>query len=178
MVSRTTVMTLPLALGLLLAGCSAPAEDQASESPSVAPTAEATAEPTAQPSQGEAGSEEDPADTSTAVEDLPDYLKTYPDATVLSSTREKAEASADAEALDQVSLVMSATAEADDIFRFYAEALEKAGFETYGDEVKTDDARVVNFRHKDNDGLLVVTISKDPADDANSIVTVGGTVVP
>ncbi len=180
MVSRTTVMTLPLALSLLLAGCSTPSGDPAqSASPSAAapsaasPSAEAGTEPSPQPS--ETAAEPKPE---TGVEDLPDFLKPYPESTVLSASRAKAEASADAKALEQVSLVMQVKAEPEDIFKFYAKSLEDAGFEAYGKEVKTDEARVVNFRHKDNDGLLVVTISKDAAEDASSIVTVGGTVAP
>ncbi|WP_309133030.1 hypothetical protein [Brevibacterium sp.] len=176
MVSRTTVITLPLALSLLLAGCTSPSEAPAQSATPSAPasqTAEASAQPSPEPTETAAPKQ----DTQAAVEDLPDYLKPYPEAEVLSASRGKAEASADAKNLDQVSLVMKAKAKPEDIFKFYAKDLEKAGFETYGQEVKTDEARVANYRHKDNDGLLVVTISKD-AKDSSSVVTVGGTVAP
>lgn len=180
MVSRATVMTLPLAAALLLAGCSEPANEAAEGSPT---PAEAQSSAIGSPSEGsEAASSEqsskDSKGTSTDVKDLPGYLKPYPDSTVLSSSRAKAENGADSGKLEQVSLVMSAKAEPKDIFKFYSKTLEKAGFETFGKEVKTKSAQVVNFRHQDNEGLLVVTIAQDPSKKANSIVTVGGNIVP
>lgn len=42
--------------------------------------------------------------------------------------------------------------------------------------MKTKSARVVNFKHKDNDSVLVVTVAEDSEDKANSIVTVGGNI--
>lgn len=180
MVSRATVMTLPLAAALFLAGCSGPANDAAEGSPT---PEEAQSSAAGSPSEGsEAANSKQPSkdseDASTDAKDLPDYLKPYPDSTVLSSARAKAENGADSGKLEQVSLVMSAKAEPKDIFKFYSKALKKAGFETYGKEVKTKSAQVVNFRHKDNEGLLVVTIAQDPSKKANSIVTVGGNIVP
>lgn len=180
MVTRATVMTLPLAAALLLAGCSGPANEAAEGSPTPEKTQSSAAASTSEGS--EAASSDQPSKESEAadtdVEDLPKYLKPYPDSTVLSSARAKAENGADSGKLEEVSLVMSAKAEPKDIFRFYSKALKKAGFETYGDEIKTKSAQVVNFRHKDNEGLLVVTIAKDPSEKANSIVTVGGNIVP
>lgn len=180
MVSRATVMTLPLAAALVLAGCSGPANEAAEGTPTAEETQSSAA---ASPPEGsEAASSEQPSkdseSASTNVEDLPGYLKPYPDSTVLSSARAKAETGADSGKLEQVSLVMSAKAKPKDIFTFYSKALKKAGFESYGEEIKTKSAQVVNFRHKDNDGLLVVTIAQDPSEKANSIVTVGGNIVP
>lgn len=180
MVTRATVMTLPLAAALALAGCSGPNNEAAEGSPTpdeiqssaaAATTADAETASSEQPSK-------DSGDASTDVEDLPDFLKPYPDSTVLSSALAKAENGDDSGKLEQVSLVMSAQAEPKDIFEFYSKALKKAGFEPYGDEVKTKSAQVVNFRHKDNEGLLVVTIAEDPSEKSNSIVTVGGNIVP
>lgn len=180
MVSRATVMTLPLAVTLVLAGCSGPANESAEGSPTPEETQSSAAASTSEGS--EAASSEQPSKdseaASTDVEDLPDFLKPYPDSTVLSSARAKAENGADSGKLEQVSLVMSAKAKPKDIFTFYSKALKKAGFESYGKEVKTKSAQVVNYRHKDNEGLLVVTIAKDPSEKANSIVTVGGNIVP
>ncbi|MCI4010230.1 hypothetical protein [Brevibacterium sp. ZH18] len=176
MVSRTTVMTLPLALALVLAGCSGPA-DEASPKTSAADqsqAAEASASPEA--SGGTASTQPTKDSASTNVKDLPDYIKPYPDSEVLSSSASKAK-SGDNE-LKQVSLVVKAKAKPKDIFKFYDKALKKGGFESYGKEVKTKSAEVVNYRNKDNDGLLVVTIAKDPSDTVNSIVTVGGNVIP
>lgn len=180
MVTRATVMTLPLAAALFLAGCSGPANEAAEGSPTPEGTQSSAV---GSPSEGSeaANSDQqskDSEDASTDVKDLPKYLKPYPDSTVLSSARAKAENGADSGKLEQVSLVMSAKAEPKDIFTFYSKALKKAGFESYGKEVKTKSAQVVNFRHKDNEGLLVITIAQDPSEKANSIVTVGGNIVP
>ncbi|MDN6192802.1 hypothetical protein [Brevibacterium sp.] len=180
MVTRATVMTLPLAAALALAGCSGPANEAAEGSSTAEETQSAAAAST--PAGSETGSSESPSKksdaASTDVEDLPNYLKPYPDSTVLSSSRTKAENGADSGKLEQVSLVMSAEAEPKDILKYYSKSLKKAGFETYGDQIKTKSAQVVNFRHKDNESLLVVTIAKDPSEKANSIVTVGGNIVP
>lgn len=173
-------MTLPLAAALALAGCSGPANEEAEGSPTT--EASQSSASASAPESTEATSSEQPSKdseaTSTDVDDLPDYLKPYPDSTVLSSARTKAENGADSGKLEQVSLVMSAAAKPKDIFAFYSKALKKAGFETYGAEVKTKSAQVVNFRHKDNESLLVVTVAQDSSDKKNSIVTVGGNVVP
>ncbi len=42
----------------------------------------------------------------------------------------------------------------------------------------TKSAQVVNFRHKDNDGMLVITVSDDPDETQSSIVSVGGNIAP
>lgn len=180
MVTRATVMTLPLAAALVLAGCSGPNNEAAEGSPTAEETqsSAAASTPAASESAGTKQASEDSDAASTDVKDLPKYLKPYPDSTVLSSARAKAENGADSGKLEQVSLVMSAKAEPKDIFEFYSKALKKAGFEEYGDQVKTKSAQVVNFRHKDNEGLLVVTIAEDPSEKKNSIVTVGGNIVP
>lgn len=173
-------MTLPLAAALVLAGCSGPDNEAAEGSPTDEQIQSSAA--AASPAESESASSEAPSKesdaASTDVEDLPDYLKPYPDSTVLSASRAKAENGADSGKVEQVSLVMSAKAEPEDIFKYYSKALKKAGFETYGDAIKTKSAQVVNFRHKDNESLLVVTIAKDPSEKANSIVTVGGNIVP
>lgn len=180
MVSRATVMTLPLAAALILAGCSGPGDDTAGETPAAEQAQSSAA--ASSPAESESADGEQPSEkseaASTDVEDLPKYLKPYPDSTVLSSSRAKAENGADSGKLEQVSLVMSAEAEPKDIFEYYTKALKKAGFESYGDEVKTKSAQVVNFRNKDDEGLLVVTIANDPSEKKTSIVTVGGNIVP
>ena len=180
MVSRTTVMTLPLAVALVLTGCSGPADEPTQETPAAEESQSTDSASSAEETEAASSEKqtEDADKPSTDVEDLPVYLKPYPDSTVLSSSQAKAESGDKAGKLEQVSLVMRAKAKPKDIFKFYSKALDKAGFESYGDAVKTKSAQVVNFRHKDNDGLLVVTIAEDPSDKANSIVTVGGNVVP
>lgn len=165
MVSRTTVTAAVLALGIGLAGCTAPSGSTAESSPTPSQTAStATAESTGTPT-GSAGPEE---------VQLPDYMAPYPDASIVSSSRAQAE-SGD---LEQVSLVMKAQADPQDIIDYYTERLQGAGFETFGSGSTTNSAQVVNFRHTENDGMLVITISDDPDDEASSIVTVGGTVAP
>lgn len=173
-------MTLPLAVALVLTGCSGPADESAKKTPAAEQTQSADSASPAEQTEAASSAKptKDPGKSSTNVEDLPDYLKPYPDSTVLSSSQAKAESGDNKGKLEQVSLVMRAKAKPKDIFKFYSKTLGKAGFESYGDEVKTKSAQVVNFRHEDNDGLLVVTIAEDPSDKANAIVTVGGNVVP
>ncbi|MGO3024440.1 MAG: hypothetical protein ACTIIH_14570 [Brevibacterium sp.] len=186
MVSRTAVMTLPIVAALALAGCSGTGGDTAESSPSASPetsTSAASSESEAASAESEAASAEasteatgsDP-DTSNDVKDLPEYIKPYPDSEVLSVSIVKAHNDKDKKLPEQVSLTLRAEADAKDIFAFYEKALGKADFERLGDEVKTKSARVVNFKHKDNDSVLVVTVAEDSEDKANSIVTVGGNI--
>lgn len=177
MVSRTAVMTLPIVAALALAGCSGNGGDKAESTPS------ASQEASASPAESESASAEasteatgsDP-DTSNDVKDLPEYIKPYPDSAVLSASSVKAHNDKDKKLPEQVSLVVKAKADARDIFEFYEKELGKADFERLGEEVKTKSARVVNFKHKDNDSVLVVTVAEDSEDKANSIVTVGGNI--
>ncbi|MFF8892382.1 hypothetical protein [Brevibacterium casei] len=169
MVSRRTVTTLTLALGLALTGCTG----QSGSTPDASPS-EASTTPAGTQSADPTGS---PAPTKTAAEEeveLPDFMEPYPDAEVISSSR----AAAESGELDAVSLVMRAQAEPKDIISFYTDRLEKAGFETFGKESMTKSAQVVNFRHKDNDGVLVITVSDDPDDPKASIVSLGGNIAP
>ena len=110
------------------------------------------------------------------MKDLPEYIKPYPDSEVLSASIVKAHNDKDKKLPEQVSLVVRAKADAKDIFAFYEKELGKADFEPLGEEMKTKSARVVNFKHKDNDSVLVVTVAEDSEDKANSIVTVGGNI--
>ena len=177
MVSRTAVMTLPIVAALALAGCSGNGGDKAESTPSASQETSASASPTAAAS-AEASTEatgSDP-DTSNAVKDLPEYIKPYPDSEVLSASIVKAHNDKDKKLPEQVSLVVRAKADAKDIFAFYEKELGKADFEPLGEEMKTKSARVVNFKHKDNDSVLVVTVAEDSEDKANSIVTVGGNI--
>ncbi|MGO2037521.1 MAG: hypothetical protein ACTH2U_13675 [Brevibacterium sp.] len=178
MVSRTTVMTLPIALTLVLTGCSGTGDDAAEQTPpaEASQSTDAASAPEESESAGTEDAEGDAA-ASTDIEDLPDYVKPYPDSTVLSSSVAPAETDKDTKKPEQVSLVVRAEADAKDIFKFYEKELGKADFEAYGDEVKTDSGRVMNFKHKKNDGLLVVTVAEDPENKDNSIVTVGGNIV-
>ncbi|WP_246475820.1 hypothetical protein [Brevibacterium renqingii] len=181
MVSRTTVMTLPIAAALALAGCSGAEGGQAESTPQTEQTTSTAAAPAesstaSTPASAEATGQ-DP-DTSNDVGDLPGYVKPYPDSKVLSASIVKAHNDKDTKKPEQVSLVVETKAEAKDIFAFYEKELGKAGFEPLGDEVKTKSARVVNFRHKDNDSVLVVTIADDGAGKDQSIVTIGGNIVP
>ena len=180
MVSRTAVMTLPIAAALALAGCSGADEGTTDSTPTSEQTSSAQATPsdseTASAEASEEATGQDP-DTSNDVKDLPDYVKPYPKSKVLSASIVKAHNDKDTKQPDQVSLVVAAKAEAKDIFKFYDEELGKADFEPLGDEVKTKSARVQNFKHKDNDSVLVVTVADDSADKAQSIVTVGGNIV-
>lgn len=179
MVSRTAVMTLPIVAALALAGCSGNGGDSAESTTSAAQETSAAASPTeSETASAEASTEatgSDP-DTTNDVKDLPEYIKPYPDSEVLSASIVKAHNDKDKKLPEQVSLVVRAKAEAKDIFEFYEKELGKADFERLGDEVKTKSARVVNFKHKDNDSVLVVTVSEDSKDKANSIVTVGGNI--
>ncbi|MGO1289993.1 MAG: hypothetical protein ACTMH0_01750 [Brevibacterium linens] len=187
MVSRTAVMTLPIVAALALAGCSGTGGDTAESTASASPetsTSAASAETTASAkSESETASAEasteatgsDP-DTSNDVKDLPEYIKPYPDSEVLSASIVKAHNDKDKKLPEQVSLTLRAEADAKDVFAFYEKELGKADFERLGDEVKTKSARVVNFKHKDNDSVLVVTVAEDSEDKANSIVTVGGNI--
>lgn len=177
MVSRTAVMTLPIVAALALAGCSGNGGDKAESTPSASQETSASASPTAAAS-AEASTEatgSDP-DTSNAVKDLPEYIKPYPDSEVLSASTVKAHNDKDKKLPEQVSLVVRAKADAKDIFAFYEKELGKADFEPLGEEMKTKSARVVNFKHKDNDSVLVVTVAEDSEVKANSIVTVGGNI--
>ena len=179
MVSRTAVMTLPIVAALALAGCSGNGGDKAESTPSASQETSASASPTAAAS-AEASTEatgSDP-DTSNAVKDLPEYIKPYPDSEVLSASTVKAHNDKDKKLPEQVSLVVRAKADAKDIFAFYEKELGKADFEPLGDEVKTKSARVLNFRHKDNDSVLVVTVADDSDDKAQKVVTIGGNIVP
>ncbi|KAB1949427.1 hypothetical protein [Brevibacterium linens] len=187
MVSRTAVMTLPIVAALALAGCSGTDGDTAESTASASPetsTSAASAETTASAkSESETASAKasteatgsDP-DTSNDVKDLPEYIKPYPDSEVLSASIVKAHNDKDKKLPEQVSLTLRAEADAKDVFAFYEKELGKADFERLGDEVKTKSARVVNFKHKDNDSVLVVTVAEDSEDKANSIVTVGGNI--
>ena len=179
MVSRTAVMTLPIVAALALAGCSGNGGDKAESTPSASQETSASASPTAaEAASAEASTEatgSDP-DTSNAVKDLPEYIKPYPDSEVLSASTVKAHSDKDKKLPEQVSLVVRAKADAKDIFAFYEKELGKADFEPLGEEMKTKSARVVNFNHKDNDSVLVVTVAEDSEDKANSIVTVGGNI--
>lgn len=179
MVSRTAVMTLPIVAALALSGCSGNGGDTAESTPSASQEASASASPAeSETASAEASTEStgsDP-DTSNDVKDLPEYIKPYPDSEVLSASSVKAHNDKDKKLPEQVSLVVRAKADAKDIFEFYEKELGKADFERLGDEVKTKSARVVNFKHKDNDSVLVVTVAEDSEDKANSIVTVGGNI--
>ena len=185
MVSRTAVMTLPIVAALALAGCSGTGGDTtestasaSQETSTSAASAEAEAETEAETASAEASTEatgSDP-DTSNDVKDLPEYIKPYPDSEVLSASIVKAHNDKDKKLPEQVSLTLRAEADAKDVFAFYEKELGKADFERLGDEVKTKSARVVNFKHKDNDSVLVVTVAEDSEDKANSIVTVGGNI--
>lgn len=115
---------------------------------------------------------------STDASVLPKYLTVYPKAEVISVSRGRTEAKADSAELDEVSLVLRAKAKPKDILKYYAKALKKADFESYGKEVHSADAEVVNFKSTKNDGLLVVTVSTDPKAGGTSIVSIGGTVAP
>ncbi|UZD61040.1 hypothetical protein [Brevibacterium sp. JSBI002] len=179
MVSRTAVITLPIVAAFALAGCSGNGGDKAESTPSASQEASASASPSEdQTASSEASTEatgSDP-DTSNDVKDLPEYIKAYPDSEVLSASIVKAHNDKDKKLPEQVSLVVTAKADAKDIFEFYEKELGKADFERLGDEVKTKSARVVNFKHKDNDSVLVVTVAEDSEDKANSIVSVGGNI--
>ncbi|KHS52930.1 hypothetical protein [Brevibacterium linens] len=179
MVSRTAVMTLPIVAALALAGCSANGGDKSESTPSASQESSASAAPTeTEAASAEASTEatgSDP-DTSNDVKDLPEYIKPYPDSEVLSASIVKAHNDKDKKLPEQVSLVVRAKADAKDIFAFYEKELGKADFEPLGEEMKTKSARVVNFKHKDNDSVLVVTVAEDSEDKANSIVTVGGNI--
>lgn len=179
MVSRTAVMTLPIVAALALAGCSGNGGDKAESTPSVSQEAPASASPAeSETASAEASTEatgSDP-DMSNDVKDLPEYIKPYSDSEVLSASSVKAHNDKDKKLPEQVSLVVKAKADAKDIFEFYEKELGKADFERLGEEVKTKSARVVNFKHKDNDSVLVVTVAEDSEDEANSIVTVGGNI--
>ncbi|WP_227492830.1 hypothetical protein [Brevibacterium sp. CFH 10365] len=179
MVPRTAVMTLPIVAALALAGCSGNGGDTAESTPSAAQeTSTAAAPAESETASAEASAEatgSDP-DTSNDMKDLPEYIRPYPDSEVLSASIVKAHNDKDKKLPEQVSLVVRAEADAEDIFAFYEKELGKADFESLGDEVKTKSARVVNFKHKDNDSVLVVTVAEDSEDKANSIVTVGGNI--
>lgn len=175
MVSRTAVMTLPIVAALALAGCSGNGGDKAESTPSASQEASASASPTKDETASTEATGSDP-DTSNDVKDLPEYIKPYPDSEVLSASSVKAHNDKDKKLPEQVSLVLRAKADAKDIFEFYEKELGKADFERLGEEVKTKSARVVNFKHKDKDSVLVVTVAEDSKDKANSIVTVGGNI--
>ena len=179
MVSRTAVMTLPIVAALALAGCSGTGGGKAESTPSASQESSASAASTETESASAEASTEatgsDP-DTSNDVKDLPEYIKPYPDSEVLSASIVKAHNDKDKKLPEQVSLVVRAKADAKDIFAFYEKELGKADFEPLGEEMKTKSARVVNFKHKDNDSVLVVTVAEDSEDKANSIVTVGGNI--
>ena len=179
MVSRTAVMTLPIVAALALAGCSGTGGAKAESTPSASQESSASAASTETESASAEASTEatgsDP-DTSNDVKDLPEYIKPYPDSEVLSASIVKAHNDKDKKLPEQVSLVVRAKADAKDIFAFYEKELGKADFEPLGEEMKTKSARVVNFKHKDNDSVLVVTVAEDSEDKANSIVTVGGNI--
>ncbi|UVI34653.1 hypothetical protein [Brevibacterium spongiae] len=181
MVSRTAVMTLPIAAALALAGCSGADAGTAESTPSAEQTTAAQASPTDSETASSEASEEatgqDP-NASSDVKDLPDYVKPYPDSEVLSASIVKAHNDKDEKKPEQVSLVVRAKAEAKDVFEYYDTELGKADFETFGDEVKTKSGSVQNFKHKDNDSVLVVTVAEDSSDKSQSIVTVGGNIVP
>jgi len=163
---------MTLALGLVLAGCSGPS-DPTSQSTSTPAESATQTDATAAPS--DAGTESPtPTEAAPTQAELPDFMAPYEGAEVISSSRAQAESGT----LDQVSIVMRAEAEPDDIVKSYTEKLEQAGFETFGDGSLTKAAQVVNFRHKDNDGMLVLTVSDDPADPKASIVSLGGTIAP
>lgn len=180
MVSRTTVMTVPLAALLVLSGCSGTGDSGTDDTASAEQTSSAAAAPAESetPTEGESAEGESAQDagTSTDVKDLPDFIKPYPDSTVVSASVSKATTDKDKKTPEQVSLVMKAKAGSKDVFKFYEKELGKADFESFGDESKTKSGKVLNFKHKKNDGLLVVTVAKDPDDKANSIVTIGGNV--
>lgn len=170
MVSRTTVITVSIAASLLLVGCSS-TPDTSTPEPSTTTSSGASATPSDPQTPAETATE-----PTTEAADLPDFLQPYPEATVLSSSRSAAQSTSGSPKLDQVSLVMRAKASPDDVLKFYTEKFKGGGFETYGKEIKEESARVVNFRHKDNEGLLVITVSPDPEEASNSIVTIGGTI--
>ncbi|SDS55203.1 hypothetical protein SAMN04489752_1962 [Brevibacterium siliguriense] len=179
MVSRTAVMTLPIVAALALAGCSGTGGDQAEATPSASQETSTSAAPSeTEAASAEASTEATGSDpnTSNDVKDLPEYIKPYPGSEVLSAATVKAHNDKDKKLPEQVSLVVRAKADAKDIFAFYEKELGKADFEPLGEETKTKSARVVNFKHKDNDSVLVVTVAEDSADKANSIVTVGGNI--
>src|SRR5699024_7908199 len=197
MVSRTTVMTLLIAAALALTGCSGADESESGSSPAAelsilvpAPASE-SAPATEQSTSAQAtASESAPATTeatdeasgepeaSNDVDDLPDYVKPYPDSEVVSASIVKAHNDKDSKKPEQISLVVRAKAETKDIFAYYEKELGKADFEPLGDEVKTKSARVLNFRHKDNDSVLVVTVADDAGDKEQKVVTIGGNIVP
>ncbi|WP_246490342.1 hypothetical protein [Brevibacterium oceani] len=179
MVSRTAVMTLPIAVALALAGCSSGDSGADDSTPKAEQSSAAEATPTetqsasAEASTDATGSD---SDTSNDVKDLPDYIKPYPKSEVLSASVVKAHNDKDSKLPEQVSLVVRAKADAKDVFEFYEKELGKAKFEPLGDETKTKSGRVVNFTNTDNDSVLVVTVAEDSEDKAQSIVTVGGNI--
>src|SRR5690625_1316249 len=184
MVSRTTVMTLPIAAALALTGCSGADESESGSSPATEQTtsAQATASESApatdeasDEASGEASGE---PEASNDVDDLPDYVKPYPDSEVVSASIVKAHNDKDSKKPEQISLVVRAKAETKDVFAYYEKELGKADYEPLGDEVKTKSARVLNFRHKDNDSVLVVTVADDAGDKKHKVVTIGGNIVP
>lgn len=174
MVSRTTVMTVPLAALIILSGCSGTG-DSSDDSGAAEQSSSAVASPSASESAPAEESTDD-ADTSTDVKDLPDFIKPYPDSTVVSASVSKATTDKDKKTPEQVSLVVKAKADPKDVFKFYEKELGKADFESFGDASKTKSGKVMNFKHKKNDGLLVVTVAEDPGDKKNSIVTIGGNI--
>jgi hypothetical protein len=180
MVSRTAVMTLPIAAALALAGCSGADGAKSDSTPSAAESSATATTPaesgTASATATDEATGQDP-DTSNEVKDLPDFVKPYPKSDVLSASIVKAHNDKDTKQPEQVSLVVRAKADAKDIFKFYDKELGKADFEPLGNEVKTKSARVQNFKHKDNDSVLVVTVAEDSKDKSQSIVTVGGNIV-
>jgi hypothetical protein len=179
MVSRTAVITLPIAAALALAGCSSGGSGTDDSSPKAEQTSSAAPTPTKSESASAEASEKstgsDP-EASNDVKDLPDYVKPYPKSEVLSASVVKAHNDKDSKLPEQVSLVVRAKADAEDVFKFYEKELGKADFEPLGDEVKTKSGRVVNYQHKDNDSVLVVTVAEDSKDKKQSIVTVGGNI--
>jgi hypothetical protein len=180
MVSRTTVMTLPIAAALALAGCSGTDESESGSSPATEQTtsAQATASESAPATTEATDGASDEPEASNDVDDLPDYVKPYPDSEVVSASIVKAHNDKDSKKPEQISLVVRAKAETKDIFAYYEKELGKADYEPLGDEVKTKSARVLNFRHKDNDSVLVVTVADDAGDKKHKVVTIGGNIVP
>src|SRR5699024_6672471 len=88
MVSRTTVMTLPIAAALAVAGCSGAEEGESGSAPATeqSTSAEATASESA-PATTEATDEASgEPEASHDVDDLPDYVQPYPDSEVVSAS--------------------------------------------------------------------------------------------
>lgn len=185
MVLRSSrLAALAAATALILFACSAPESD----APSGDPTASAEASADASATTGGTGSDDatdgasdvdatdgaEPevhATTGAVVDGIPDAIAPLPDAEIVSSSVEPA---GDGQPV-AANITMRTDSSEEDVLKFYADHLEKAGFEPVGDP-RSEDGITTQTYHADEAGQLI-SISISTTDDG-LLVSAGGKALP